>query len=164
TPAAAMEGAEVVVTMLADGPAVEAVMREALPSVEAGAGWAQTSTVGIAAARRLADFGLQHRGTCGDAPVPGTPPPAGEGKGRAPEDGGDPRGRPGAVVQARARAHGRRPRGRGRGGSRNRRPARAGYEGSDGARHRPRARRRGHGRDVLRLGQTAGVGLRDTTI
>src|SRR5438105_254097 len=80
TPAAAVEGAEVVITMLADGPAVEAAMQEALASVPAGAVWAQTSTVGIAAARRLAELGLQHSVTCVDAPVLGTRQPAEEGK------------------------------------------------------------------------------------
>src|ERR1700754_775643 len=46
-PAAAVAGAEVVVTMLTDGEAVEDVMREAAPAARPGTIWWQASTVGI---------------------------------------------------------------------------------------------------------------------
>src|SRR6266487_2638379 len=55
-PGEAVRGAEVVVTMLADGQAVEETMRRALPGLSDGALWAQTSTVGLAAAERLAEL------------------------------------------------------------------------------------------------------------
>ena len=67
TPADAVEGAEVVVTMLADGPAVEAAT-EGL-SLD-GAVWAQMSTIGVEATERLA------RGEFVDAPVLGSRPQA----------------------------------------------------------------------------------------
>jgi 3-hydroxyisobutyrate dehydrogenase len=70
TPAAAVAGADVVVTMLADAPAVEA----AVDGLDlGGAVWAQMSTVGVAATERLAA-----RGGDGfvDAPVLGSKPQA----------------------------------------------------------------------------------------
>jgi 3-hydroxyisobutyrate dehydrogenase len=67
SPAEAVEGAEVVVTMLADGPAVEAAT-EGL-SLD-GAVWAQMSTIGVEATDRLA------RGEFVDAPVLGSRPQA----------------------------------------------------------------------------------------
>jgi 3-hydroxyisobutyrate dehydrogenase len=67
SPAEACEGAEVVITMLADGPAVEAAME----GVELdGAVWAQMSTIGVEATERLA------RGEFVDAPVLGSRPQA----------------------------------------------------------------------------------------
>jgi 3-hydroxyisobutyrate dehydrogenase len=80
SPAEAVSGAEVVITMLADGAAVEATMREALPAMAAGSIWAQMSTVGLDAARRLADLSLQHGVTCVDAPVLGSRAPAEQGQ------------------------------------------------------------------------------------
>jgi 3-hydroxyisobutyrate dehydrogenase len=67
TPAEACEGAEVVITMLADAPAVEAAT-EGL-SFD-GAVWAQMSTIGVEATERLA------RGEFVDAPVLGSRPQA----------------------------------------------------------------------------------------
>ena len=70
TPAHACEGAEVVVTMLADADAVESAM----DGVELeGAVWAQMSTIGIEATERLA------RGDFVDAPVLGSTPAAEQG-------------------------------------------------------------------------------------
>jgi len=67
SPAEAVEGAEVVITMLADGPAVEA----ATAGLSFGdAVWAQMSTVGVEATERLA------RGEFVDAPVLGSRPQA----------------------------------------------------------------------------------------
>lgn len=80
TPAAAVEGVEIVLTMLNDGPAVTATMQEAAPSLPHHAVWIQASTVGveatddhIALARSL---GLEFV----DAPVLGSTKPAAEGK------------------------------------------------------------------------------------
>jgi 3-hydroxyisobutyrate dehydrogenase len=71
TPAAACEGSEVVVTMLADGPAVE----QAMAGVELdGAVWAQMSTIGVEATERLA------RGEFVDATVLGSTPQAEKGE------------------------------------------------------------------------------------
>jgi len=70
TPAAACAGAEVVVTMLSDGGAVEDAMR----GVEVGdAVWAQMSTIGVEASERVA------RGAFVDAPVLGSTPAAEQG-------------------------------------------------------------------------------------
>ena len=67
TPAEAVEGAEVVITMLADGPAVEAATEGlALDGVT----WVQMSTVGVDETERLA------RGDFVDAPVLGSRPQA----------------------------------------------------------------------------------------
>jgi 3-hydroxyisobutyrate dehydrogenase len=78
SPDEAAAGAEIVVTMLSDGDAVEAVAAElAFPD---GAVWAQMSTVGIEATERLlaraADAGV----LLVDAPVLGTKAPAEQGK------------------------------------------------------------------------------------
>ena len=72
-PAAAADGVDVVVTMLSDADAVEAVA-DAIPD---GPVWWQASTVGIAATERLADRGGER---FVDAPVLGTKGPAEEGK------------------------------------------------------------------------------------
>lgn len=74
TPAEACAGAEVLVTMLADGPAVEAAV-EGL-SLD-GAAWAQMSTVGLATIEALAA-----RAGAGfvDAPVLGSRPQAEQGQ------------------------------------------------------------------------------------
>src|SRR5881409_3726901 len=49
----AVRGAQVVVTMLADGDAVDAVWSEVAGAVESSAIWWQCSTVGIEATERL---------------------------------------------------------------------------------------------------------------
>jgi 3-hydroxyisobutyrate dehydrogenase len=70
TPAEACAGADVVVTMLADAPAVEA----AVAGIDlAGAAWAQMSTVGVTATERLAARG---GAAFVDAPVLGSRPQA----------------------------------------------------------------------------------------
>ncbi|MEU0877600.1 NAD(P)-dependent oxidoreductase [Lentzea sp. NPDC005914] len=80
TPAEAVEGAEIVLTVLNDGPTVTATMQEAAPSLSHDAVWIQVSTVGVVAtddhialARSL---GLEFV----DAPVLGSVKPAAEGK------------------------------------------------------------------------------------
>ena len=83
SPRVAAQGADVLVTMLTDGVAVEAAMlgpQGALAGVTPGCTWLQTSTVGIAACRRLAE--LATRGHLGfvDAPVSGSKEPAERGE------------------------------------------------------------------------------------
>ncbi|MFS8104636.1 NAD(P)-dependent oxidoreductase [Lentzea alba] len=80
TPAQAVEGVEIVLTMLNDGPTVTATMQDAADSLPHHAVWIQASTVGveaiddhIALARSL---GLEFV----DAPVLGSVKPATEGK------------------------------------------------------------------------------------
>src|SRR3954447_13501257 len=68
-PAAAIGGAEVVVTMLTDGGAVEDVMREAAPAVADGTVWWQASTVGIRGTESLAALAAEHGLALVDAPV-----------------------------------------------------------------------------------------------
>src|SRR5436190_4673385 len=78
--AEAADGADAVVTMLSDGEAVEQVMRGgALEAMAEAAVWIQTSTVGIAAAERLAEFAHSRGVQFVDAPVLGTKDPAEQG-------------------------------------------------------------------------------------
>jgi 3-hydroxyisobutyrate dehydrogenase len=78
--AAAVAGAAVVVTMLADGAAVEDVMRDAAPAAPGGALWWQASTVGIEATEALAALAEDHDLAYVDAPVLGTKGPAEKGE------------------------------------------------------------------------------------
>lgn len=88
----AVDGADIVLTMLADGPAVESVMTEggALEAMRDDAIWIQTSTVGIEANERLARLAEERGVTFVDAPVLGTKAPAEKGEltvlGSGPED------------------------------------------------------------------------------
>jgi 3-hydroxyisobutyrate dehydrogenase len=75
-PAVAVDGAEAIVTMLADGPAVEDTMAAAAAAATPGALWWQASTVGIAANERLAALAAEHGLRYVDAPVLGTRGPA----------------------------------------------------------------------------------------
>src|SRR4051812_20536287 len=77
TAADAVRGAQVVVTMVADGDAVDAVWSEVADAVESRAIWWQCSTVGIEATERLnAAATVPYV----DAPVLGTKQPAEEGE------------------------------------------------------------------------------------
>ncbi|MET8563098.1 NAD(P)-dependent oxidoreductase [Streptomyces flaveolus] len=76
TPAEAVEGADVVLTMLYDGPATLDVMREAAPALRSGAAWVQSTTAGIEAIGELAAFAREHGLVFFDAPVLGTRQPA----------------------------------------------------------------------------------------
>ncbi|MFK0266027.1 NAD(P)-dependent oxidoreductase [Streptomyces angustmyceticus] len=80
TPAEAVEGAEVVLTMLLDGEAVLHAMRQAADALAPGALWLQTSTVGIEALPQLARFADEHGLRFVDAPVLGTKAPAEKGE------------------------------------------------------------------------------------
>lgn len=72
--------ADIIVTVLKDGPAVNNALAGALPSVRRGAIWLQLSTVGIAANDALADLAAQNGIVFYDAPVQGTRQPAEQGK------------------------------------------------------------------------------------
>ncbi|MGP3913138.1 NAD(P)-dependent oxidoreductase [Nonomuraea sp. 10N515B] len=80
SPAEAVEGADVIVTMLSDGDAVRAAMTAAAPGLRSGQVWAQMSTVGIDAVAGLAALAGEHGLTFVDAPVQGTKQPAEQGK------------------------------------------------------------------------------------
>ena len=77
--AEAVAGADVVVTMLADAQAVEAVVEEALGALD-GAVLVQMSTIGLAATDRLAERAEAAGVAFVDAPVSGTKQPAEQGK------------------------------------------------------------------------------------
>jgi 3-hydroxyisobutyrate dehydrogenase len=79
TPSGAVREAEFVITMLSDGDAVAAVMKEAAGSVRDDAIWLQTSTVGEDY-ERLARLAEEHGITYVDAPVLGTKEPAEKGE------------------------------------------------------------------------------------
>ncbi|WP_336205664.1 NAD(P)-dependent oxidoreductase [Nonomuraea sp. LPB2021202275-12-8] len=79
SPAEAVEGADVVITMLSDAEAVHAAMTSAAPGLREGQVWAQMSTVGVAGAERLAALADEHGPTFVDAPVQGTKQPAEQG-------------------------------------------------------------------------------------
>ncbi|MFG2603886.1 NAD(P)-dependent oxidoreductase [Streptomyces sp. NPDC048514] len=79
TPAEAVEGADVVLTMLYDGNAVLDVMREAAPALRSGAVWAQCTTAGTDLITELAAFAREHGLVFYDAPVLGTRRPAEDG-------------------------------------------------------------------------------------
>lgn len=74
--AGAVAGADVVLTMLFDADAVEAVIAEALPAMESNAIWLQCSTVGMEAADRFATAAAAAGIGFVDAPVLGTKLPA----------------------------------------------------------------------------------------
>jgi 3-hydroxyisobutyrate dehydrogenase len=78
--AEAVAGADLVVTILSDGAAVEEVAREALPAMGDDAVWLQMSTVGIEATERLARMARERGVAFVDAPVVGTKQPAEQGK------------------------------------------------------------------------------------
>ncbi|MEU2355372.1 NAD(P)-dependent oxidoreductase [Streptomyces misionensis] len=80
TPAEAVEGADVVLTMLYDGNTVLDVMREAAPALRRGAAWAQSTTAGTELVTDLAAFAREHGLLFYDAPVLGTKEPAEAGK------------------------------------------------------------------------------------
>jgi 3-hydroxyisobutyrate dehydrogenase len=79
TPADAVNGADVVVTILKDGPVVLDAIKAAEPGLRAGAVWVQLSTVGDAV-DELAAFAADRGLVFVDAPVQGTRQPAEMGK------------------------------------------------------------------------------------
>ncbi|WP_030663383.1 NAD(P)-dependent oxidoreductase [Streptomyces cellulosae] len=76
TPAEAVRGADVVLTILYDGPAALDVMREAAGALRPGTAWMQSTTAGIEAIGELAGFAREHGLVFFDAPVLGTRQPA----------------------------------------------------------------------------------------
>jgi 3-hydroxyisobutyrate dehydrogenase len=82
-PEGAAADADVLVTMLADGPVTEAVLGGpdgALAALPAGAVWIQMGTVGAPAADRLAALAADHDVQFVDAPVLGSAAPAQRGE------------------------------------------------------------------------------------
>jgi 3-hydroxyisobutyrate dehydrogenase len=79
SPAEALRSAQVVVTMLADGDAVEQVMSRTSGS-DPDVIWWQASTVGLEATKRLQALGQARGLVYVDAPVLGTKQPAEDGK------------------------------------------------------------------------------------
>ncbi|OLF12001.1 3-hydroxyisobutyrate dehydrogenase [Actinophytocola xinjiangensis] len=79
-PPSAVAGADVVLTMLFDGPAVTEVMTAALPAVDPSAIWLQSSTVGLEATADLVSLADRFGVSFVDAPVLGTRQPAEQGK------------------------------------------------------------------------------------
>jgi 3-hydroxyisobutyrate dehydrogenase len=76
----AVQGADIVLTSLKDGPAVQEAMNAAAPSLSKGATWIQLGTVGIDANEGLGAFARQHGIAFYDAPVQGTRQPAEQGQ------------------------------------------------------------------------------------
>ncbi|TDC65939.1 NAD(P)-dependent oxidoreductase [Streptomyces hainanensis] len=76
TPAEAVTGADVILTMLRDGAATLAAMRAATPGLAADAVWLQSSTVGPAGLDDLAVLAAEEGLVLVDAPVLGTRQPA----------------------------------------------------------------------------------------
>lgn len=76
----AVDGADIVVTMLSDGSAVEKVAGEAVPAMGDDALLLQMSTVGIEANERIAKLAEDRGIAFVDAPVIGTKQPAEQGK------------------------------------------------------------------------------------
>jgi 3-hydroxyisobutyrate dehydrogenase len=79
-PGEAAAGAQIVLTMLHDGRAVEEVMAGVLPAMEEDAVWVQSSTVGAATADSLAERARRHGVPFFDVPVLGTRQPAEKGE------------------------------------------------------------------------------------
>ena len=80
TPSDAIEGARVVITMLSDAVATEAVIASLLPTMDAGTLWIQMGTIGLDATTQLAAAAAEAGVGFVDAPVAGTKQPALEGK------------------------------------------------------------------------------------
>ncbi|MCB5165797.1 NAD(P)-dependent oxidoreductase [Streptomyces bambusae] len=80
TPADAVRDADVVLTMLHDGPAALDTMRQAAPGLRPGAAWMQSTTAGLDALPDLAGFAAAHALDFFDAPVLGTREPAEAGR------------------------------------------------------------------------------------
>nr|WP_037686028.1 NAD(P)-dependent oxidoreductase [Streptomyces durhamensis] len=79
SPAEAVEGSDVVLTMLYDGNTVLDVLREAAPALRPGTVWAQCTTAGTDLVADLAAFAREHGLVFYDAPVLGTRRPAEDG-------------------------------------------------------------------------------------
>jgi len=80
SPAEAAEGADVIVTMLADAQTVLEAVESALPGAGERVIWLQMSTIGEAGTDQCAQFARSHGLAFVDAPVLGTRQPAQDGK------------------------------------------------------------------------------------
>lgn len=80
SPAGALNGAQVAVTMLPDADVVLDVMGEALAAAEPRSVWAQMSTIGVDGTERCATLAAEHDVVLVDAPVQGTKQPAEKGE------------------------------------------------------------------------------------
>ncbi|MBP5075419.1 NAD(P)-dependent oxidoreductase [Pseudomonas chlororaphis] len=80
SPADAVQGAGIVLTLLKDGPSVLQAMQAAAPALSKGTLWLQLSTVGIEDTATLAAFAAEHGLVFYDAPVQGTRQPAEQGQ------------------------------------------------------------------------------------
>ncbi|WP_405678319.1 NAD(P)-dependent oxidoreductase [Streptomyces sp. NBC_01511] len=80
SPADAVRGADVVLTMLYDGAAVLETMTAAAPGLRPGTVWLQTTTVGTEGLTPLAELADTHGLVFFDSPVLGTKGPAEQGK------------------------------------------------------------------------------------
>src|SRR5881227_2890197 len=70
--AQAIEGADIVVTMLADGPTIQSVLGENLDALGKNVLWLQTSTIGLEWTERFAEAARTAGIDFVDAPVLGT--------------------------------------------------------------------------------------------
>jgi 3-hydroxyisobutyrate dehydrogenase len=80
TPAEAVYGADVVLTMLHDGPAVLDAIRQAAPALSPGVVWMQSSTTGLDVLPVFTAFAHEYGLLYVDAPVLGTRSPAESGQ------------------------------------------------------------------------------------
>lgn len=80
TPGEAVDGADVILTMLLDGPSVLDALGPAVPRLAPGTVWLQMSTVGVEGIAPLAAFAAEHGLRFVDAPVLGTRQPAEQGE------------------------------------------------------------------------------------
>lgn len=76
SPADAVRGVDIIMTILKDGPSVEKAMQAAAPALRPGAIWLQLSTVGIDGIATLAILAQRLGLVFYDAPVQGTRQPA----------------------------------------------------------------------------------------
>jgi len=79
SPQNAVDGADVILTMLFDESAVRDVIGRAVPGASRGAVWMQSSTVGVAGATRLSEWAQENGLRYVDAPMLGTKDPAEKG-------------------------------------------------------------------------------------
>jgi 3-hydroxyisobutyrate dehydrogenase len=80
SPAQAVGGAAVLLTMLSDADAVIDAVEDAVPGLREGIVWLQMSTIGEVGIERCAELARVHGLTLFDAPVLGTKQPAEQGK------------------------------------------------------------------------------------
>jgi 3-hydroxyisobutyrate dehydrogenase len=80
SPVEAADGADVILTILADADAVIGAIEQAAQSARSDRIWLQMSTIGEAGTERCAEVAERHGLTLIDAPVLGTKQPAEEGK------------------------------------------------------------------------------------